>query len=267
MKWLWKWTRRLLFLVAALYLIGLGALYFGQEFFIFRPETLDESFAFQFEDPYEEIWLETADGAQVNALHFKSDSSKGVLLHLHGNGGCLQRTASIYKAFTDQNLDFFAIDYRTYGKSTGDRSVEGFIADAEAAYSFLKDRHPENQIRVYGQSLGTGIATAIAAAHSPHSLTLEAPYTAIADVAAGDFPIFPVRPLLKYPFECIETIPRVNCPVLVFHGTNDRTIPYWQGKKVAESAPNGTLATMIGEGHRLSSIVIHHPDLFPHLLK
>lgn len=261
-----KLFRNLLIVSAILYLLGLAGLYFGQEFFIFRPEKLAPSHAFAFQDDFEEVWLEAKDGAQVNALHFKTDSSKGVLLHLHGNGGNLQRTAGIYAYFAELDLDFFAIDYRSYGKSSGERSVEGFIADAEAAYTHLLGQYPESEIRVYGQSLGSGIATSIAAKHSPHSLTLEAPYTTIADVAAGNFPIFPVRPLLKYPFECIETIPQVTCPVMVFHGTNDGTIPYRFGKQVAEAAPNGQLVTIGNAGHRLAGHVMAHPKLISHLL-
>lgn len=253
-------------LLGSLYLLALAALYFGQEFFLFHPERLEQDHVFSFEGDYEELWFDSAEGGRVNALLFKASPSKGVVLHLHGNGGSIQRTGNYHGIFNEQGYDLLTIDYRTFGKSTGKRSKEGFLEDAEAAYAYLLTHYPEEKIHLYGQSLGTGIATPLAAAHNPRSLSLEAPYTAIADVAQGNFPIFPVRPLLKFRFETFESISRVQCPVLVFHGTKDAVIPYQHGEKVAAAAPNGRLVTLHGEGHR--ELILHpqlQSELFKHL--
>lgn len=263
-----KLLRNLVLFAGFIYLLGLAGLYFGQEYFLFHPETLSQDHAFSFEGEFEEIWLDTPDGARINGLHFKAAQSKGAVLHLHGNGGSIQSSGNYHQTFTAQGLDFLAIDYRSFGKSTGERSVEGFIADAEAAYQYLLQHFPENQIRIYGQSLGTGIATPLAAAHAPHSLSLEAPYTSIADISASRFPIFPVRPLLRYPFECIESIQQVRCPVFVFHGTQDDVIPIEHGQTVAAAAAEATFFPLEGATHKrlLENPSLREP-LFKHLLR
>jgi uncharacterized protein len=74
-----------------------------------------------------------------------------------------------------------------YAGSSGQLTEEGLIQDATAAYAFTKSRYPENKIVVWGFSLGSGVAVALAADRPVHKLILEAPYTSTVDVAAAAF--------------------------------------------------------------------------------
>jgi fermentation-respiration switch protein FrsA (DUF1100 family) len=85
---------------------------------------------------------------------------------------------------------------------------------------------------VWGFSLGTGVAVALAADQSIGKLILEAPYTSLADVAASAFPIFPVRLAMKDPFHSDQRIARVKAPMLVLHGARDATIPLVFGERL-----------------------------------
>ena len=87
-------------------------------------------------------------------------------------------------------------------------------------YNYLKEDYNEEDITLYGRSLGTGIATYLASKNNPRQLILETPYYSILDVAKDRFPIFPVKKLLKYEFPTHQFIKQVSCPITIFHGTN-----------------------------------------------
>ena len=106
------------------------------------------------------------------------------------------------------------------------------LLDAAAAYAFTTAHYSADKVVVWGFSLGTGVAVAIAAEQPVGKLMLEALYTSIADVAASAFPIFPVRLVIKDPFHSDQRIARVNAPLLVMHGVRDATIPIAFGERL-----------------------------------
>jgi hypothetical protein len=124
------------------------------------------------------------------------------------------------------------VSYRGYEGSTGSPSEDGLHLDAEAAYAFAADHVAPDRIVVWGHSLGTGVAVALAAERQIAALVLEAPYTSIADIAAMNFPYLPVRWLLKDQFHSDWHIANVTAPVLVFHGDKDDTIPISFGQRL-----------------------------------
>ena len=156
-----KLKKALLVLIAFYLMIG-TALYFLQEKILFRPTVLNQTHVFKFSNPFDELFLKSEDNAVINALHFKAEESKGVILYFHGNAGDLSRWGKITEYFVDKNYDVLVMDYRTYGKSTGALSEHALYGDAQLCYDFLKELYAEKDISVYGRSLGTGIATYIA---------------------------------------------------------------------------------------------------------
>ena len=114
----------------------------------------------------------------------------------------------------------------------GGQARKGLLADAAAAYAFTAARYAPDRIAVWGFSLGTGPAVAIAARQPIGKLILEAPYTSTVDVAAAMFPFLPVRLLMKDQFRSDELIGRVSAPVLVMHGERDPGIPIHFGERL-----------------------------------
>lgn len=228
-----------------------ASLYFLQEKILFLPTTLAQDYQYDFRYPYEELFFETADDVSINAIHFKVENPKGVILYFHGNAGDLSRWGIVGEHFVSLNYDVLIMDYRGYGKSTGKLSEQGFYNDAEYCYDYLLKSYSEEDILVYGRSLGTGVATYIASKHKPKQLILETPYYSILDVAKLRFPIFPVTALLRYEFPSNEFITTVNCPILMFHGTNDKVIPYSSAQKLESVAPQDQMSfvTIEGGGH------------------
>ena len=93
-------------------------------------------------------------------------------------------------------------------------------------------RYRADDIVVWGFSLGTGVAVALAAEQRIGRLILEAPYTSIADVAASRFWFAPVRLLIRDQFRSDGQIARVRVPLLVMHGALDSTIPITFGERL-----------------------------------
>lgn len=243
--------RRILAVFVILYVMIGSSLYFLQEKLMFLPTTLDEDFTYSFQYPFEELFLKPEENVLINALHFKNENPKGVILYFHGNAGDLSRWGQITEYFVKKNYDVLVMDYRTYGKSKGKLSEQGFYNDAQYCYDYLKDRYNESDIVLYGRSLGTGIANYLASKNRPKQLVLETPYYSISDIAKHRFPMFPVTSLIKYKFNSFEFILDVTCPITIIHGTDDQVVPYSSGKKLFEIAPkdNVSIKTIEGGGH------------------
>jgi len=242
--------KRVIFAVLIFYVMLTALIAFFQEQLIFLPTKLPQEYAYTFDTPFEELFLESSDGASLNALHFKSENPKGIILYFHGNAGDLSRWGEITSGFTQYNYDLLVMDYRTYGKSTGKLNEENLYSDAQLFYNFVKDRFPENEIILYGRSLGSAFATRLAAENDPKMLILESPFYNLKSVAKSRFPIVPVGLLIRYSFENNKYIKEVSCKTIIFHGTDDNVVPYKSGKKLYTTAnpQNGKQLVTIPDG-------------------
>jgi uncharacterized protein len=263
--------RKLIIGLSLTYIFGLIILYFFQDELIFREKVLPDNYKFEFEQPFKELWIEVNNSngpkSKVNALYFYADSisKKGLVVYYHGNANNLNRSAKFAGDFTRNGYDILMIDYRGYGKSRGQFSEKGLIDDAEATYNYAKKLFPEKNIVVYGKSLGSGIATQVAAKNKPKYLLLETPYFNFADISRHFFPFIPYELLLKYKFRTDQFIKKVPCPVHLFHGDNDELIYYESSLKLANvlgKNPAQIVTTVKGGEHRnLSKFAAYHMAL------
>ncbi|MBC3847527.1 alpha/beta hydrolase [Winogradskyella echinorum] len=242
--------KKFIIVLFGLYIMIGSALYFFQEKILFLPTTLEQDYQYQFNFNFEELFLKTDDDALINALHFKVENPKGVILYFHGNAGDLSRWGIIAEYFVEMNYDVLVMDYRTYGKSTGKLSEKVLYSDAQFCYNYLLKHYSEKQITLYGRSLGTGIASQLASINKPNQLILETPYYSILDVAEHRFPMFPVKKLLKYHFPTFQYLPKTDCSVTIIHGTDDSVVPYSSSKKLSElNLQNLNFVTVDGGNH------------------
>jgi hypothetical protein len=155
-----------------------------------------------------------------------------VVLYLHGNGGALVHRAERFRALTSRGFGLLAIDYRGYGGSSGSPSEAGMGVDAETAYVFAAARYATNEIAVWGESLGTGVAVALAAERPVGHVVLEAPFTSAVDIAARHYPFVPVRLLMKDQFRSDARIGAIAAPLLILHGARDSVVPIEFGERL-----------------------------------
>lgn len=224
--------------------------YFFQDKLIFYPSPLPADHEFQFERPFTEVNLKTEDGQTINALHFPKDTANGVVLYFHGNSGNLSNWGHVVGYFERYGYDVFIMDFRGYGKSTGKFDEALMYKDAQLCYDYLKKHYPENEIVVYGKSLGTTFAAKVAADNDPQQLILEVPFYDLAAAGRHRFPLLPMF-MLKYKFDTSRYVPQVNCPITFFHGTEDYITPYGDSKELFELATvaDKEFVTIPGGGH------------------
>lgn len=226
-----------------------------------RKPSLDERFLFQparypagpwdqKPDCCEEIRFESSDGTPLNAWMVRADDPAAVVLYCHGNSGNI----SLYGRWMERvrerhRLTLMVFDYRGYGKSEGEATVEGVLADAAAARTKLATLAgcPEEKLLLWGRSLGGAVAIQLAAAKPPAGLILESTFPSFREVADLHQPALSWL-VPRDRLNSVEAIGDVKCPLLQAHGTADRLIPLAMGKKLHEAAGSSTKRLLVKEG-------------------
>jgi uncharacterized protein len=180
----------------------------------------------------EEVVVDTADGERVLLWHLPPRGDKPVILYLHGNGGALRHRVDRFRALTADGTGLIALSYRGYSGSTGRPTEAGLLEDAAAAYAFAAARYPPERIALWGESLGSGVAVALAAEKPVARVVLEAGFSSAADIGAGVYWYVPVRLLMKDQFRSDLRIGKVTAPVLMLHGDRDNIIPIALGERL-----------------------------------
>ena len=139
----------------------------------------------------------------------------------------------------DRDVNFLIIAWRGFSGNDGKPSENNLYIDGNSAMEWLKKNGvDENNIIIYGESLGTGIATEIAQNGNFAGLILETPFTSMVEAAKNFYPYIPVGLLLKDKYENQKKIKNINIPILVMHGEADKIVPFWMGKKIFDLANN-----------------------------
>jgi fermentation-respiration switch protein FrsA (DUF1100 family) len=234
---------------AACYFGFVILLYFAQRSILYPiPEKVRTSPAAAGFPEAEEHVLSTSDGEKIVAWHVPPREGKPVIIFFHGNGDILAWRVSWFREMIAGDAGLIAMSFRGYAGSSGSPTESGLLQDAEAAYAFAIQHYPPERIVVWGFSLGTGPAVALAANRRIGKLILEAPYTSIVDVAAAAFPVVPVRWFMHDKFHSDQRIADVTAPVLIMHGERDHTIPIRFGERLYELARQPKQMVRFSEG-------------------
>jgi fermentation-respiration switch protein FrsA (DUF1100 family) len=220
-------------LIALCLYLGLAAtIYFAQRSLMYFPDTAHVLPAAAGLPEAEEVPLTAADGARIAAWHVPPRDGKPVILYFHGNGGALRFRVERFRRLIADGIGLLALEYRGYGGLAGSPSEAGLIADGEAAYRFAAARYPVRQVVVWGESLGAGVAVAVAAEHPVSRVILEAPFTSAVAVGARHYWYLPVSLLMKDQFRSDTRIGKVTAPVMIMHGVHDQVVPYAMGEQL-----------------------------------
>jgi uncharacterized protein len=250
----------LAFLVAIYALSAVGMAVFQRRFLYFPDRRLTHP-AEAGLGGIEELRLTTEDGETIIAWHLPPSGGHPLILYFHGNGGALADRVPRFRLFAASGYGFLAISYRGYGGSTGSPTQTGLMRDGEAAYREARARgYDGNRIVLMGESLGTGVAVALATAHKAAALVLDSPFSSAADVAAAHYRMFPVRWLMLDQFRSDLAIRDVHIPVLIVHGDADRVIPISFAERLFGLANEPkTFIGVAGSEH----LVLGLPEVFP----
>jgi uncharacterized protein len=222
--------------IVLLMVLGVGGLFYvAQEKLVFQLTVLPATHAFNL--PLVSEVTIAVDGATLSALHYKHTDSKGIIFFLHGNAGSLDTWLATTEFYRRNRLDVFMIDYRGYGKSTGEiKSEAQLYADVRAAWDLIAPQYAGKPRVIFGRSLGTTLATKLSTEVDADWTVLVSPFYNLEAMRQQHYPWLP-RALMRYKFTTNEWLPSIKNSVTVIRGNIDTLINISQAKRLKAIAP------------------------------
>jgi fermentation-respiration switch protein FrsA (DUF1100 family) len=252
--------REFLIGVAVALILGCVAFFFGlrwlESLMTFRPERMTAQERKWAPEGADIVWFNSADGTHLNGWFFKGQSTPAptTIIFFHGNGGNITNVGWMGQRFAKHGFNVLLFDYRGYGASEGVAANEADLyADGDAAVAFVKSRgfRPE-QIVLYGQSLGTAVASDVASRGNFGAVVLESGFSSASSLASSALPWLPrwLHFLGRNRFESARKVANVRSPILIAHGDPDRTIPTTEGRLLFAAANEPKRLLLVpGAGH------------------
>ncbi len=220
------------------YLVGVIFVYFYQRNLLYHPsENNYQNDEIKFS--YDEIFIKV-DGIELKSWLIRKDfKNLKTLVFFHGNAGDLSNRVYKLNVLNELDINILLISWRGFSGNKGSPTEKNLYADAEAAIKWLNEQGiNNNQIILYGESLGTGVAVEIGKKNIFNSIILESPFTSIEESAKIYYPYLPVRLLLKDKYDSLSKINAVKTPILIMHGKKDDIVPFFMGKELFKKANN-----------------------------
>ena len=232
-----KITRMITSIIVLLLLFN-GMMFLQQPQMIFYPMSAHEQTPKDWGMEYEDVFLDTADKVRLHGWYIPRQGASKVVLFFHGNAGNISHRGESIKIFHRLGLNVFIIDYRGYGKSAGKPGEKGMYADAKAAWHYLTGKRAinENDIIIFGRSLGGVIASQLATEVTPDKLIIESAFSSSRDMGREIYPLLSNVILMRYCFNAAENVKQIRSPVLIAHSPDDDIIPYVLGEKIFQAA-------------------------------
>jgi len=205
--------------------------------------------------PYEQIDVPRSDGARQFAWIMRSaGSDEGTwVLFLHGNAATIASRVNIahYSELRSLGVNVLAPEYHGFAGLDGVPTEALLAADARAAYDYLRTARQvaPSQIVIYGWSLGSAVAVGLASEVEEAAVILEGAPASLLDINRRRYPLFPIRLLMRNPFNSIQRINRVRSPILFLHSPEDAVIPIAEGRRLYEATRGEKTFVEVRGGH------------------
>ena len=201
--------------------------------------------------PYDEVVIATSDGQKLSAWWVPADKARGTVLLFHGNAGNISHRIDYALMFRRLGYSTLLVDYRGYGRSTGTPTEEGTYIDADAAWRWLTttQRVRERDVVLFGESLGGGVASWLAARHEVRALILASTFTSAVDLGSELYPFLPVRFVSRIRYDTLRRLRDVRAPVLVIHSPDDDIVPFRHGRRLFDAARDPKAMLEVAGGH------------------
>ena len=224
-------------IIILIYFLILAFLYFYQRNLMYHPNENNYSND-QIYVPIEKVKINTKDNLKLLGWYHEKDLKRyKTIVFFHGNAGSLENRIHKLNHFQKMDVNFLIIAWRGFSGNKGKPSEKGLYEDGKSAINWLLSKGVnERNIVIYGESLGTGVATHLSQKRNFAGIILETPFTSMIDAAKTFYPYIPVGLLLKDKFDNKSKIKNINSPVLIMHGKNDQIVPFFMGKKIYKIA-------------------------------
>ncbi|MFD0726928.1 alpha/beta hydrolase [Lysobacter brunescens] len=184
------------------------------------------------------------------------------ILYFGGNAERIEFNRDEFsRLFPDRTV--YMLSYRGYGASEGEPSQAMLVADAVALFDHVQSRHHGHAVSAIGASLGSGVASQLAARRPVERLALITPFDSMVGAAKAHYPLFPVDWLLEERYESDRALSGYRRPVLVLHGGRDDVVPEANTLRLVEALPAPPTVVRIADaGH---NDIDEHPQFAPAL--
>jgi uncharacterized protein len=265
-----RWFAALLLLSAALVAsTGCSTLDEAQRKWIFQPSDRTWSGGLAAAQGMDDVWIEfrsqhSTEAVKLHGLWAENANAQApVLLYLHGARWDVRGSAHRIRRMQELGFSVLGIDYRGFGRSSSELPSENLaVEDARAAWAWLQQRFPDRQRYIFGHSLGGAIAVHLAAdVDDERGLIVEGSFTSIPDVVESyRWGWLPLRPWITQRFDAAQRIAQVRSPVLVVHGSEDRTIAPTLGRALFDQAPEPKRWVLVDGGSHHNTNTIGQPQ-------
>ena len=223
--------------IVVIYISVLIILFIFQRSLMYHPLE-NNYFGDKLEVNVEKVKITTSDNINLLGWFHKKNLKKfKTIVYFHGNAGNLDNRIHKLNHFKDMEVNFLIIAWRGFSGNKGKPTEHGLYLDGMSAVNWIIDQGAkEEDIILYGESLGTGIATEIAQNKNFAGIILETPFTSMINAAKEFYPYIPVNLILKDRYENYKKIKNINIPILIMHGEKDKIVPFKMGKKIYQLA-------------------------------
>ena len=225
--------------IALVYFVIIVFVYFYQRSLLYHPSEnnyLNDKINFS----YKEIYIDTDENIKIKSWFIEKDLKKfKTILLFNGNAGNLFNRVYKLNELNKLDLNILIISWRGFSGNEGKPTEKNLYHDAREAVKWLKAQGIDNKnIILYGESLGTGIATELASKNNFGGIILESPFTSMVDTAKIYYPYLPVNLLLRDRYDSKSKISDIKTPILIMHGKMDNIVPQKMGRELFEKANN-----------------------------
>ena len=220
-----------------IYIIICIVIFFTQRSLMYHPSEnnyLDEN---KLNHKIEKIKISSDN--ELNSWYFEKNKNFKTLLFFHGNAGTLDNRIYKLNDLSKLDLNYLIIAYRGFSGNKGSPTEQGLYKDARAAKYWLNLNNISDQnIIVYGESLGSAVAIDLAKDHKFAGIILESPFTSMLKLSRKYYAWLPTGLLLKDKYETEKKIKNVFSPILILHGRKDKIVPFEMGEILFNLANN-----------------------------
>jgi len=196
------------------------------------------------------IWLDVAAGG-VEAWYVPAVKPRGeapsvagpAIILFHGNAEFIDDWPDVLGPLVGQGIPVLLVEYPGYGRSEGSPSQATILNAAAVGYDWIAARTEVDEDRIFGmgRSLGAAVAAGLSETRPLAGLILWSPFSSVGAIAWRSYGLPPM--LVRDPFDSRRAVQRFEGPILIFHGRQDRVIPYRHATDLLSSSPRARLVS------------------------
>lgn len=206
-------------------------------------------------DAVQEVRFPTPDGETLYGWYCRSPRPVASALYCHGNRGNLTTSAEVIPHLLDAGINVLFFDYRGFGRSTGQPSINGIVSDGVTAARFHDEIRPKSLPSIlYGYSLGGAVAAQVIKRYPFDALILQSTFTSLPKITRVLFPRIPLHLVAGNVFDTLSVIRKLKVPLLIIHGASDEVVPTAMARELFDACTAAKKLEIIDGGQ--------HKDLY-----